>query len=88
MHEEAARAPQVNLIRTSIYDKYSGSMKITTRLDHISHCRTASGTDWSSRWTCGRARGGGARTAGQSHFETLIIYKLSSRKFTTHNDLY
>ena len=22
----------------TIYDKYSGSMKITLRLDHISHC--------------------------------------------------
>ena len=26
--------------------------------------------------------------AARSHFETLIIYKLSSRKFTTQNDLY
>ena len=33
-----------NLIRTSIYDKYSGSMKITTHLYHVSHCKTASGT--------------------------------------------
>ena len=32
-----------NFIRTSIYDKYSGSMKFTTHLDHVSHCETASG---------------------------------------------
>ena len=37
-----------NLIRTSIDDKNSGSTEITTRLDHISHCKTASGTNWSS----------------------------------------
>jgi len=35
----------VNLILTSVYDRYSGSMKITTHLDHISHCETASGTN-------------------------------------------
>ena len=40
-----------NLIRTSICDKYSGSTKTTTRLDHISHCKTASGTNWANRWT-------------------------------------
>ena len=34
-----------NLIRTSICDKHSGSMKIATRLDHISHYQTASGTN-------------------------------------------
>ena len=27
-------------------------MKITSHLDHISHCNTASGTNWSNRWTC------------------------------------
>ena len=26
-------------------------MKMTTHLDYISHCKTASGTNWSSRWT-------------------------------------
>ena len=26
-------------------------MKITTHLDHISHCQTTSGTNWSNRWT-------------------------------------
>ena len=31
--------------------KYSGSMKITTHLDHNSHCQTASGTNWSNIWT-------------------------------------
>ena len=30
-----------------IYDRYSGSMKITTHLDHISHCKTS----WSNGWT-------------------------------------
>ena len=39
-----------NLIRTSIYDKYSGSVKITTQLDHIGHCKTAYATNWSKRW--------------------------------------
>jgi len=29
---------------------YSGSMKITTHLDHIGHCKTSSGTNWSYRW--------------------------------------
>ena len=26
-------------------------MKITTHLDHISHCEAASGPNWSNRWT-------------------------------------
>jgi len=33
-----------NLIRTSVYDKYSGSRKITAHIDHICHCKKASGT--------------------------------------------
>ena len=40
-----------DLVRKSIYDKYSGSMKTATHLDHISQCRTASGTNKSNRWT-------------------------------------
>ena len=28
----------IDLIRTSIYDTYSGSTKVTTRLDHTGHC--------------------------------------------------
>jgi len=40
-----------NLTRTSICDKYSDSVKITTHLNHISHCKTASGTNRSNRWT-------------------------------------
>ena len=40
-----------NLIRSSIHDKFSGVMKITTHLYHISHCKTSSGTNWSKRWT-------------------------------------
>jgi len=34
-----------NFIQTSVYDKYSGSIKITTHLDHISYCKTASGAN-------------------------------------------
>ena len=32
---------QVNLIRTSIYDKSFSSTKLTTHLDHVSHCKVA-----------------------------------------------
>ena len=32
------RVTPVNVIRTSIYDNYSGSIKITTHLNYISHC--------------------------------------------------
>ena len=41
-----------NLIRTSIFDTYAGPIKITTRLDHINRCETASGTSWSNGWIC------------------------------------
>ena len=41
----------IELIGASICDKYSGSMKITTHLDHIGHWKTASGTTWSNSWT-------------------------------------
>ena len=40
-----------NLIRTSIDDQHPGPTKITAHLDHASHCKTASGTNWSKRWT-------------------------------------
>ena len=40
-----------HLIRPSIYDKYSGSMKITIYVDHVSRCKTASVTTWTNRWT-------------------------------------
>ena len=40
-----------SLTQTSIYDKYSGSMKLTAQLDHISHCKTASGTKRPNKWT-------------------------------------
>ena len=49
-----ARAPPCSrtwafdFIRTSINDKHSGSMKFTTRLDHISVCKTAAGTNRSN----------------------------------------
>ena len=34
-----------------MHDKYSGLMKVTTHLDHMSHCKTASCKNWSNRWT-------------------------------------
>ena len=34
-----------------VYDEHSSSMEITTHLDHIDHCKTASGANWSNRWT-------------------------------------
>ena len=37
-----------NLIQTSLYNQCSGSIKITTHLDHISYGKTASGTNWSN----------------------------------------
>ena len=40
-----------DLIRTSISNKYPGSMKTNPHLDHIRHCTTASGTNWLNRWT-------------------------------------
>ena len=41
----SALGARKHLIRTSIYDKHSGSIKITAHLDHISHYKTSSGTD-------------------------------------------
>ena len=46
--EEAADAVEARIL-TSIYDIYSGSMTITTLLDHISHCNTAPGINLSNR---------------------------------------
>ena len=40
-----------NPTRTSLCDEDSGSMKIATRLDHVSLCQTGSGTNWPNRWT-------------------------------------
>ena len=40
-----------DLIGTSVHDKCSGLIKITTHLNHISHCKTTSSTDWSGTWT-------------------------------------
>ena len=40
-----------DLIRMSFYDAYTGSMKFTTQLDDISHCKITSGTNWSDRRT-------------------------------------
>ena len=42
-----------NFIRMRICDIYSGSMKITSCRDHISHCKTASDTNWSNGWIYG-----------------------------------
>ena len=39
------------LIQTTIHDKYSGSIKIATHLDHSRYRKTPSGTNWSNRWT-------------------------------------
>ena len=39
-----------DLIRTSMYDEYLVSMKVTTHQDHINNRKSASGTDWSGRW--------------------------------------
>ena len=36
--------PGGDLMRTSICDRFSISIKMTTHRDHISHCKTASGT--------------------------------------------
>ena len=42
--------PQLtNLTRTIIYDRYSGSMIMTSHLDHVSHCTAALRTNWSNR---------------------------------------
>jgi len=38
-----------SLIRTSTHKKCSGSAKITTHLDHVDHCKTAPGKNWSNR---------------------------------------
>ena len=37
--------------RPYVYDRYLGSTKITTHLDHTGRCKIASGTNWSNRWT-------------------------------------
>ena len=38
-------------IWTSVSDKCSGSINIIAHLDHISHFKTASCTNWQNRWT-------------------------------------
>ena len=45
------RGVDVVLIRMSVYDKYSGSMKMTSHLDHVSRVKAASGANWSNRCT-------------------------------------
>ena len=44
-------SPGSDLARTSIYDKFSGLMKVDTHLDHISRCKAAFGTNCSNKWT-------------------------------------
>ena len=39
------RAVKADLIRASVHDECPGSMKITTDLDDMSDCKTASGID-------------------------------------------
>ena len=36
-----------DFILASIFDQYSDSIQITTHPDHVIHCKTASGTNWS-----------------------------------------
>ena len=43
--------PARDFIRTSMYDAYSGLIKINVRLEHTSHGRSAPGTTWSNGWT-------------------------------------
>ena len=33
-----------------MYDKFSGSRKVATHLDHISHCEVKSGENWWNDW--------------------------------------
>ena len=49
--EEGRRRVQQDLIWTSIHDKNSGSTKINTHLDHMSHHKTTPCTNWSNKWT-------------------------------------
>ena len=49
LHAGRVQDRVLNFIRTSVYDKYSGSTKIATQLDHISHCKETSGINWSNR---------------------------------------
>jgi hypothetical protein len=42
---------QLDLTRTSIHDKHSVSVKITTLQEHISHCKTACCTIWLNIWS-------------------------------------
>ena len=52
LHSQARHGSALpNFTRTNIYDKYSGWMKISTHLDHVSHRKTAYGTNWSNGWT-------------------------------------
>ena len=39
-------AAGISPARTSIYDKYSGSIKITTYMDPMSHSKASLGTNW------------------------------------------
>ena len=40
-----------HLTWTNIHDRYSGPIKISTHLDHLSNHKTASDTNWSNTWT-------------------------------------
>ena len=48
--EAAHVLSQRDLVRTSICDKHSGSMKITTHLDYILHCKNIPASSWLKQW--------------------------------------
>ena len=50
LRKRSAHLP-ADLTRMSIHDKHSGSIEITTHMDHISHCKTASVINWWNRST-------------------------------------
>jgi hypothetical protein len=43
LNPEVIVTPDDDFMRTSSMIKHSGSVKINSRMDHISHCKTASG---------------------------------------------
>ena len=52
-------------IRTIMHGKYSGSMKTTTHMDHISHCKLASGSN--------RSREAKGTRGNTLHFVSLLV---------------
>jgi hypothetical protein len=67
---------RAQVISASIYDKHSGSTKITTHLDHISRDETTPGTSSSNRWTCGVVNGDiGVISPYRAQVYKPILYK-------------